>query len=53
MLRQEAFRDRRELKLAWSKAGKGTTEKRARVFCLRVEVFFCLDFFGYFGSSQK
>jgi len=24
-------------------AGKGLTEKRARVFCLRAEAFFCLD----------
>jgi hypothetical protein len=36
-----------------SKAGKGTTEKRAWVFCLWAEAFFCLDFFGYFLYQDK
>jgi hypothetical protein len=34
-------------------AGKGLTEKRASVFCLWGEAFFCLDLLVTFVSRQK
>jgi len=33
-------------------AGKGLTEKRARVFCLWGEAFFCLDFWLLFTQGK-